>query len=298
MKPDSFLPLHNNWFHILLSLAGNEQHGYGIMQEVLERTNGGVRIWPATLYGALQRMIAGGLIEESEERPAHPRRGNELHRGWPCPRLPARIVEVEAGSHNVLTVHSRRIPHESVARHHGDAARAGRPRGSGSRKARTRILHPDLTVLRARTLEEDVNDWSSFVEWQSTIFVILDVFALLLACIGLGGVTAYAVERRRKEIGIRMALGARGSQVQGLVLREGAALVTVGSMLGFGGAFVLWRLLTAYSEMLARTFDRPVSGPLLMAGAPLTLASLTMLACYLPARRATRIEPIAAVRQE
>ena len=159
-------------------------------------------------------------------------------------------------------------------------------------------LHPDLTVFHARTLEEDLNDWSSFVEWQSTIFVILGVFALLLACIGLGGVTAYAVERRRKEIGIRMALGARGSQVQGLVLREGAALVAVGSMLGFGGAFVLWRLLTAYSEMLARTFDRPVSGPLLMVGAPLTLASLTMLACYLPARRATRIEPIAALRQE
>ena len=70
ITPDSFLPLHNNWFHILLSLVGNEQHGYGIMQEVLERTDGAVRIWPATLYGALQRMIAGGLIEESEERPA------------------------------------------------------------------------------------------------------------------------------------------------------------------------------------------------------------------------------------
>jgi ABC-type antimicrobial peptide transport system permease subunit len=159
-------------------------------------------------------------------------------------------------------------------------------------------LHPDLTVFHARTLEEDLNDWSSFVEWQSTIFVILGVFALLLACIGLGGVTAYAVVRRSKEIGIRMALGARGSQVQALVLSEGAALVTVGSMLGFGGAFVLWRLLTAYSEMLARTFDRPVSGPLLMIGTPLVLASLTMLACYLPARRATRIEPIAALRQE
>ena len=66
-NPDAFLPLHNNWFHILLSLVGNEQHGYGILQEVLERTNGTVRIWPATLYGALPRMIADGLIEESEE---------------------------------------------------------------------------------------------------------------------------------------------------------------------------------------------------------------------------------------
>ncbi|MBZ5498846.1 MAG: ABC transporter permease [Acidobacteriia bacterium] len=159
-------------------------------------------------------------------------------------------------------------------------------------------FHPDLTVFNARTAEEDLNGGNSFMAWQSTIFVILGVFAMLLACIGLGGVTAYAVARRRKEIGIRMALGARGSQVQRLVLREGAALVAVGSALGFGGAFALWRILAAYSDMLARTFDRPVSGPLLMIGAPLVLASLTMLACYLPARRATRIEPVVALRQE
>ena len=159
-------------------------------------------------------------------------------------------------------------------------------------------LHPDFSVFNARTLEEDLNGGNSFMAWQSTIFVILGVFALLLACIGLGGVTAYAVARRRKEIGIRMALGARGSQVQRLVLREGAALVAVGSALGFGGAFALWRVLTAYSDMLARTFDQPVSGPLLMVGAPFVLASLTMLACYLPARRATGIEPVAALRQE
>jgi DNA-binding PadR family transcriptional regulator len=65
----AFLPLHTNWFHILLSLAGAEQHGYGIMQEVIERTNGAVRLWPATLYGSLKRLIADGLIEESDERP-------------------------------------------------------------------------------------------------------------------------------------------------------------------------------------------------------------------------------------
>jgi len=67
--PASFIPLHQNWYHILPSLVGAEQHGYGIMQEVLERTNGSVRIWPATLYGSLKRLIADGLIEESDERP-------------------------------------------------------------------------------------------------------------------------------------------------------------------------------------------------------------------------------------
>lgn len=66
----SFLPLKTQWFHILLSLAGEEQHGYGIMQEVLERTTGKVRLWPATLYGSIKRLIEAGLIEESNSRPA------------------------------------------------------------------------------------------------------------------------------------------------------------------------------------------------------------------------------------
>ncbi|HEY1947093.1 MAG TPA: PadR family transcriptional regulator [Bryobacteraceae bacterium] len=70
IKPDDFLPLKPNWFHVLLSLADQEQHGYGIMQEVLERTSGKVRLWPATLYGTLKRLIEEGLIAESGERPA------------------------------------------------------------------------------------------------------------------------------------------------------------------------------------------------------------------------------------
>jgi DNA-binding PadR family transcriptional regulator len=66
----SFLPLKTQWFHIMLSLAGEEQHGYGIMQEVLQRTSGKVRLWPATLYGSIKRLIEAGLIEESTARPA------------------------------------------------------------------------------------------------------------------------------------------------------------------------------------------------------------------------------------
>jgi DNA-binding PadR family transcriptional regulator len=68
--PETFLPLKPHWFHVLLSLADEDQHGYGIMLEVLERTSGKVRLWPATLYGTLKRMIDEDLIEESAERPA------------------------------------------------------------------------------------------------------------------------------------------------------------------------------------------------------------------------------------
>jgi DNA-binding PadR family transcriptional regulator len=64
-----FLPLKTQWFHIMLSLASGEQHGYGIMQEVLERTSGKVRLWPATLYGSIKRLMEADLIAESSERP-------------------------------------------------------------------------------------------------------------------------------------------------------------------------------------------------------------------------------------
>jgi DNA-binding PadR family transcriptional regulator len=70
-EPDaeSFLPLKPNWFHVMISLADKEQHGYGIMQEVLERTKGKIRLWPATLYGTLERLLEEGLITEASRRP-------------------------------------------------------------------------------------------------------------------------------------------------------------------------------------------------------------------------------------
>jgi putative ABC transport system permease protein len=109
---------------------------------------------------------------------------------------------------------------------------------------------------------------------------------------------AYAVVRRRKEIGIRMALGARSRQVQGLVLREGTALVVAGSVLGFGGALSLTRAFSAFNSLLALTMAKSANDPFLLVGAPLVLAGLAMLACYLPARRATKIDPMSALRGE
>jgi ABC-type antimicrobial peptide transport system permease subunit len=128
--------------------------------------------------------------------------------------------------------------------------------------------------------------------------LILGFFALLLACIGLGGVTAYAVVRRRKEIGIRMALGARAGEIRRLVLKEGAVLVAVGTVLGVSGAFALARVFASYSDLLSRNFGHRDNNPVVLVGAPLVLAGLAMLACYLPARRATLIDPIAALRED
>jgi len=92
---DSFLPLKSNWFHILLSLVGGEQHGYGIMQDVLERTAGKVRLWPATLYGSLKRLIKEGLIVESGDRPA-PELDDARRRYYRLTPLGQRVLDLES----------------------------------------------------------------------------------------------------------------------------------------------------------------------------------------------------------
>ena len=69
IQPETFLPLKAHWFHVLLSLSHANQHGYGIMQDVLERTGGKVRLWPPTLYGTIKRLIEADLIKEADERP-------------------------------------------------------------------------------------------------------------------------------------------------------------------------------------------------------------------------------------
>ncbi|HEU4415240.1 MAG TPA: helix-turn-helix transcriptional regulator [Candidatus Angelobacter sp.] len=89
-----FIPLKTQWFHIMLSLAGGEQHGYGIMQEVLDRTTGKVRLWPATLYGSIKRLIESDLVEESEERPA-PELDDARRRYYRLTTLGRRVLDAE-----------------------------------------------------------------------------------------------------------------------------------------------------------------------------------------------------------
>ncbi|MFL6468191.1 MAG: PadR family transcriptional regulator [Pyrinomonadaceae bacterium] len=94
-SPESFLPLKSNWFHILISLAGGEQHGYGIMQEVLKRSEGKVRLWPATLYGSLKKLIQNGLIVESGERPA-PEFDDARRRYYKLTSLGQKVLDLES----------------------------------------------------------------------------------------------------------------------------------------------------------------------------------------------------------
>lgn len=89
-----FIPLKTQWFHVLLTLASGEQHGYGIMQEVLNRTHGKVRLWPATLYGSIKRLIEAELIEESNKRPA-PEEDDARRRYYRLTALGRSVLEAE-----------------------------------------------------------------------------------------------------------------------------------------------------------------------------------------------------------
>jgi DNA-binding PadR family transcriptional regulator len=93
-KAESYLPLKPQWLHVLLSLATGEQHGYGIMQDVLERTLGKVRLWPATLYGSIRRLIDAELIEESPRRPA-PELDDARRRYYRLTPLGRRVLDAE-----------------------------------------------------------------------------------------------------------------------------------------------------------------------------------------------------------
>lgn len=159
-------------------------------------------------------------------------------------------------------------------------------------------LDPKLSIFNVQTLSGELELDRSAVRFSTNTYTGIGVFGLVLAAIGLAGVTAYAVAQRRKEIGIRMALGAGKRQVLRLVLREGAALVTVGTLLGFLAAYAAGKILAAVAQIFVDSLKIGTNDPRLLLGAPLLLAGLALFACYVPARKAIKIDPLKALRQE
>jgi putative ABC transport system permease protein len=156
-------------------------------------------------------------------------------------------------------------------------------------------MDPNLTPFNARSMTEQISQFMSALKGASWTYGVIGVFGLILAAVGLAGVTAYSVAQRGHEIGIRMALGAQKRDVLGLVMKEGAALVTIGTITGLVFA---WAGIRALSGLFFTVASVRSSDPVLLVGAPLLLAGVAMAACYLPARRATGIDPVVALREE
>ena len=173
--------------------------------------------------------------------------------------------------------------------------------GSAAMEAAIRELASfgsNLTVFNARSFNEDLQQFNVLMRWGSFMNGSLGAFGLILGLIGLFGVTAHTVTRRRKEIGIRLALGAPRNNVLRLVLREGAVLVVTGGVLGFAGAYLFSRAFSAVASGLAEVFAVGTDDPVMVFGAPLAWATLAMVTCYLPARRSIRIDPASTLRTE
>jgi macrolide transport system ATP-binding/permease protein len=160
------------------------------------------------------------------------------------------------------------------------------------------LIDPNLNLFHVQTLSEFLDRSRASTRFAVQTYGGIGVFGLILAAIGLAGITAYSVAQRRKEIAIRTALGASRAQVLRLVLREGAALVISGTILGFCGAIAMAKILSALTDMFVQAFSVGTGDLRLLIGAPLLLAAVTMLACYLPARRSVRLDPLKALRQE
>lgn len=159
-------------------------------------------------------------------------------------------------------------------------------------------MDPKITTFNARSMSEHVAQFMSPLRAASWTYGLIGVFGLVLAAVGLAGMTAYSVTQRTREIGIRMALGARKNDVLGLMMKEGGILVALGTIFGALGGTAGAHLLSAMSSTVGRVNSASASDPVILVGAPLLLAILALATNYLPARKAVLVRPVAALRHE
>jgi putative ABC transport system permease protein len=172
-----------------------------------------------------------------------------------------------------------------VIRTRGDASAIT----SGARDV-IRALDPAQPVSDVRTMESLIGTSMAGARFNTLLLTIFAMVSLLLAGVGIYGVMAYSVAQRTREIGVRMALGARARDALWLVVRRGMALTIAGVAIGVAASFALMRLM----ETLL--FNVSVTDPLTFAGIPLLLALVALLACLIPARRAAKVDPMVALR--
>lgn len=155
-----------------------------------------------------------------------------------------------------------------------------------------RRIDPELAVADMQTMDDRIADSLVAQRSPAVLGVTFSGIALLLIAIGTYGVLSYAVAQRRREIGVRMALGARPEQISGQFLRLAMRLLAAGTIAGMAGAWM------AGQAMRAVLFHVPAHSPAILAGAAAVIAAISFFACLLPARRAARIQPIQALAEQ
>jgi putative ABC transport system permease protein len=159
-------------------------------------------------------------------------------------------------------------------------------------RAEVKAFDPDQIIWRTQTLEQLLGTSVAPRRFNMMLLGIFAGVALVLAAVGLYGVMSYSVTWRTHEIGIRMALGARRADVLRLVVRQGMIMALIGLGIGLIGAFSLSRVMRSLLHGVSPT------DPLTFTGVSIVLLCVALLACLIPARRATRVDPIVALRNE
>ncbi len=156
-------------------------------------------------------------------------------------------------------------------------------------------MDANITPFNRRSMSEQIDRFMSALKGASWTYGLIGFFGLVLASVGIAGVTAYSVARRAHEIGVRMALGAQKKTILAFVMKQGAVLVVIGTA---GGLGLAWAGIRGLSSLFFSVATVNTTDPVLLVGAPLLLAGLALLACYIPARRSMQIDPIVVLRQE
>ena len=159
-------------------------------------------------------------------------------------------------------------------------------------------LSGTVSPFNAMSMQEHIQQFMSPLRTAAWTYAAVGFFGLILASVGLAGMTAYSVTQRRHEIALRMALGARSRDVLQLVVKQAATLVIVGTLIGMALAWAGERALMAMSASVQNVNSTSTTDPIVLIGAPVLLATLALIACYLPARRSVTINPVVALRQE
>lgn len=154
------------------------------------------------------------------------------------------------------------------------------------------LLDKEQPVNRIQTMNDIVSETYGAIRFPMTLLWIFSALALVLSAVGIFGVMSYTVNGRRKELAIRMALGASRREMLSLVLRDGLGITLFGVVLGLAGALVLTRVMAGYLYGITST------DPLTFATTSLLLIVVALLASYIPARRAARVDPMVAMRYE
>ena len=159
-------------------------------------------------------------------------------------------------------------------------------------RAHIAAVDPDLPLYNIKSMDKVITESIVGIAYVAAMMAVLGVIALVLASVGVFGVMSYSVSERAHEIGIRMSLGAQTTDILRMVLRSGMTLTVLGLAIGLPIAFALARALAAL------LFGVEAADPFSFIGLPLLLAAVAALACYLPARRAARLDPLKALRYE